>query len=39
MINLEINAVAFYTDDIPVSGAESFNGLPDMILQVTDMIN
>ena len=39
MINLGINAVAFYADDIPVSGGpESFNGLSGMILQVADMI-
>jgi len=39
-MNLGINAVAFYTDDIPVSGGpESFNGLPGMILQVADMIS
>ena len=39
MINLGINAVAFYADDIPVSGgAESFNGLTGMILQVADMV-
>jgi len=35
MINLGINAVAFYADDIPVSGgAESFNGFAGIILQV-----
>lgn len=40
MINLGINAVAFYADDIPGSGGpESFNGLPDMIFQVADMIS
>ena len=40
MIDLRINVVAFYTDDIPVSGgAESFNGLTGMILQVADMIS
>ena len=40
MIDLRINVVAFYKDDIPVSGGpESFNGLPGMILQVADMIS
>ena len=40
MIDLSINVVASYTDDIPVSGgAESFNGLTGMILQVADMIS
>jgi len=36
MINLGINAVAFYADDIPGSGGfpESFNGLAGMIFQV-----
>jgi len=39
-MNLGINAVAFYTDDIPVSGGpESFNGLPSMIFQLADMIS
>jgi len=39
MIDLSIDVVAFYTDDIPVSGGpESFDGLTGMILQVADMI-
>jgi hypothetical protein len=38
MINSGINAVAFYTDDIPVSGgAESFNRLTDLIYQEIDL--
>ena len=40
MINLRINVVPSYADDIPVSGeSESFNGLTGMILQVADMIS
>lgn len=40
MVDLRINVVASYTDDIPVSGGpESFNGLTGMILQLADMIN
>jgi GLPGLI family protein len=40
MIDLSINVVTSYTDDIPVSGGpESFNGLTGMILQVADMIS
>jgi GLPGLI family protein len=40
MIDSGIKLVAFYTDDIPVSGRpESFNGLTGMILQVADMIS
>jgi GLPGLI family protein len=40
MIDLSINVVTSYTDDIPVSGGpESFNGLSGMILQVADMIS
>lgn len=39
MINLEINAVAFCADDIPVpGGAESFNRLTGMIWQVAGII-
>ena len=40
MIDLSINVVASYADDIPVSGGpESLNGLTAMILQVADMIS